>query len=100
MAAHPKRPAAALVPALGHEVEVLIVDIQRLDAPRIGRVGVKYAARRVLEEYADALALRSLRILPRVVVKRFLLGQFIRRERHAVVAIEVGVGRGDPLETP
>src|SRR4029078_7768695 len=44
VAAHPGGPAPALVAPLGHYVEVLVVDVEGLDAARVGRIGAEHPA--------------------------------------------------------
>src|SRR5439155_19429268 len=45
-----------LVAPLGGQVEVVVGGVQHVDSPRVGGVGVKNGAARVLVEHADALA--------------------------------------------
>src|SRR5215831_12280876 len=73
MAPDPERSAAALVAALGDDVEVLVVEVERLDAARESRVGAEHAPLRVLREHAHALALRGVGVLQLEVVERLLL---------------------------
>src|SRR5262252_8738960 len=72
VAPHPERPAAALVASLRNDVEVPVVEVERLDAAREGRVGSEHAALRVFCEHAHALALGGVRVLQLEVVERFL----------------------------
>src|SRR5215831_647577 len=81
VAPHPERPAAALVASLGHDVEVLVVEVERLDAAREGRIGAEYAALRVLREHAHALALGGIRVLQLEVVERLLPLHLLGSER-------------------
>src|SRR5262245_32540746 len=77
MTPDPERSAAALVAALGHDVEVLVVEVERLDAARESRVGAIHLALRVLREHAHALALGGVGVLQLEVVERFLLLHFL-----------------------
>src|SRR6266487_1573313 len=49
---HPVEPLAPLVPPLGHQIEVVVRRVEQVDAARVGRVGVKHPARRILVEDA------------------------------------------------
>src|SRR5262249_27795381 len=70
----------ALVAALGHQVEILIINVHHVDATRVGRIGVEYGAGPVLVEHTYSLALRDPWVLLHEVVERLLIGQFLRRE--------------------
>ena len=48
MPANPIRALAVLVAALGHQVEILIIDVHHVDAARISRIGMEYDASRLL----------------------------------------------------
>src|SRR5215472_13866386 len=85
VAAHPERPAAAFVATLGHDVEVSVVEVERLDAAREGRVRTEHAAFRVLREHAHALALGGVGVLELEVVESFLLLHLLGSERHVEV---------------
>src|SRR5262249_42773365 len=77
----PVRAALTFGAALGHEVEVLVIRVQHVDAAGVGRVGVEHAAARVTVEHTDALALGGVRVLEREVVERPLAVHLLRRER-------------------
>src|SRR5205823_12440376 len=89
MATHPIRAAAALVAALRHDVEVLIVDAEGIDAARIRRVGAEQLALRILEEHAHALALGDAWILHDEVVEGFLALHFLGLEGRVEIKVEV-----------
>src|ERR1700730_2752209 len=56
-AAHPELAPAAFVAPLGRQIDVVIRRVQQVDAARIGGIGVKYAAGRILIEDACSLTL-------------------------------------------
>src|SRR3989454_1275293 len=89
-----------LVPPLGRQVEEVIGAVQSLDAAGVARVGVEDGAPGVLVEHAEALAVRDPGVAVRVVVEHRAALDFIRRERHVVVVVEVGVPGRHPLEAP
>src|SRR5438105_1391676 len=100
MAAHPVGTAATLVAALRHDVEVLIVDAEGIDAARIRRVGAEQLALRVLEEHAHALALGDAWILHDEVVEGFLALHFLGGEGDVEIEVEVAAEGREPLEAP
>jgi hypothetical protein len=57
MTADPKRAFAILVPSLGHEIKVLIINVHHVDAARICRICMKDFAFVVFVEDAHAFAL-------------------------------------------
>src|SRR5438094_871656 len=101
MAAHPGlRISFRLVAPFRHDVEVLVVDAERIDAARVGRVGAEQLALRVLEEHAHALALFNEGILLDEVVERLLALHFRGREGDVEVEVEVAARGREPLEAP
>src|SRR5207248_2087989 len=100
MAAHPVGTAAALVAALRHDVEVLVVDTEGIDAARVRRVGAEQLALRILAEDAHALALGHARILHDEVLEGFLALHFLGLEGHVEIEVEVAAEGREPLEAP
>src|SRR5262249_29126626 len=97
---HPERPLAAFVAAVGHEIQDLGGDVDRLDAAREGRIGPKDLPFRVSIENAQALALRCVGVLQREVVKSLLLLHLLRSKGDVEVEVEVVAERGHPVERP
>src|SRR5262249_23372295 len=95
---NPVRTTAMLVTPPGNEIEVLVVDVQHVDAARVRRVGMEHLPARVLIEDADAFPLRHFRILVPEVVEGLPCGYLFRRERRLIVDVEVRVERRQPLE--
>src|SRR5579864_6815327 len=100
MSAHPVLVAAALVAALGSEVNIVVSGVEQIDAPRIRGIRMEHAALLVFEEYTDSGVLRTAGILSLEIVEGLFLGHLFRCERNVVVEIEiVFVGR-EPFEIP
>src|SRR5437773_10164482 len=53
----PVRAPGPLVPSLGHQIEVVVRRVEQVDAARVGRVGMKHPACRILVEDAHPLPL-------------------------------------------
>src|SRR6478609_7315904 len=79
MASYPEGAFAVLVAALRREVEILVVDAERVDAACEGRVRAEDLAL-FPQEHAHPLTLGGERILLDEVVERFLLLHLFGRE--------------------
>src|SRR5262249_54372745 len=98
--AHRMRLLARLVASLRHQVEVLIRGVHHVEAARIARIGMEYAAARILEKYADAGQLRSAPGFWHIVVGVPSVGCAVRPERYVVVEVEVALAGRHPFEGP
>src|SRR5262249_1976807 len=98
--AHPEGAPAALVTALRHEVQIIVVRAEEVDAASVSRIGMEYVACIVPGEDADALTLGHPGRHPAEIVYGAPATDFILRERDAIVEIEIGRVRGHPIEAP
>src|SRR5437763_16754743 len=90
----------SLVPALRHEVEVMVAGVHHVDAARIAGIGVEDGALRVAIKHADARQIGRRYLLPAVIVIDLAGRQLFRPERGAVIVTELAVHGRKPLERP
>src|SRR4249920_1125390 len=88
-AADPVRPSATFVTPLGHEIEIVVVDIELVVATVVAGVGVKHGASLIPVEDAVPLPVARLRVACRVVVARAPGRDLLRGERYLIVEVEV-----------
>lgn len=82
------------------QIEEMIGSVQHVDATRVGRVSVKYIAVLVFVEGADALAFVDVHLGFGEIVKQCSALNFLRRERHMIIKVEIVFERRKPLELP
>jgi hypothetical protein len=93
---HGKR-QSVFVAAFGHEVEIVVSVDSRLGAARISRVCVKDISVLVLVEQADSRSLLAWEFAHVVVVVHAPTREFVFRERHVIVTVEIIRVRGTQL---
>src|SRR5215472_15231349 len=98
----PEAPTLGLfVAPLRDDVEVVVGHVEHVNASCVGRVGVKHLlGSGVPVEDADTGQFGNRHARARVVVLTLPVGDLLRREGYAVVAVEIAVAYRDPLEGP
>ena len=99
-ATDPEWPASALVAALGHNIQVVIVDVEEFVAAYVAGIGVENAAALIPVEDAMPFPIRRPGILDCEIEESLACFDFFGREGRLEVKIEIGFSRGHPLETP
>src|SRR5580704_8580057 len=92
--AHPVRTATTFSTSIGHEVQIVIVDVELVVAAVVTRVGVKYSTLLILVEDAVTLSIARLWVTDREVVEGAFGHHFLWRERYLVVEVEVRAAGG------
>src|SRR5258706_12623428 len=90
-AAHLVRPAAVLIPAFWHHIEIMIVDIEHVVPACVARVAVENIAALVPEKHAMPFSVGRPWILHGVVKEGLLLGHLFLGKGYAIVEIEIGI---------
>src|SRR6059036_2882341 len=91
---------AVFVPYLGYQVEVMICDVQHINATRIRRISMKHIARSILVKHTNSLSLWTVCILQIIIVESFFLAQFFWCERYMIINIEIIIIRRNPFKIP
>src|SRR5919201_5487046 len=97
MATHPGLPPIALVAAFRDDVKVVVGGVEEVDSARVRRVRMEDPPI-VPGEDAETLPIGIARSQRSVVVDLVFL--LLRRERGAVVEVELRLARRDPVEPP
>src|SRR5437879_12461135 len=100
MPAHPEGSAATLISALGHQVQIVIMDVQLVVSAVVTRVAVKNGAALILIEHAVSFSLGSFWILYLEVVEGVFVPILFRRDRHVSAKIEIRIARCNQLPIP
>src|SRR5580704_5215747 len=64
---HPEGPAAILIPAFGHHIQIMVMEVEQFIPARVTRIGVENVTALVLIEHAVPLPFGRPRILNLVV---------------------------------
>src|SRR4249920_2536161 len=91
---------AVFIPSLGYQVEVMICDVQYINATRISGISMKHMASSILVKHANSLSLWTVCILQIIIVESFFFAQFFWCERYMIIKIEIIIIRRNPLKIP
>src|SRR5229473_5306277 len=91
---------SVFVAAFGHEVEIVVSAYGRLGAACISGVCVKDISVLGLVENADSRSLLAWEFTHVIVVVHASTREFVFRERHVIVTVEIVRVRGNPVKSP